>query len=479
MYDIAIIGAGVVGGMTARALSKYNVSICILEKENDVAMGATKANSAIVHAGFDAQEGSLKASLNVQGSKMMKSICEELGVKYQNNGSLVVGFNEEDRKMINTLLERGMANGVAQLRVIERAELNRMEPNISEKAVCALYAPTGAIVCPYALTVAAIGNAMDNGAQLKCNFEVSDIQSTEGGYKISSQNDCVEARFVINCAGVFSDTIARMVGDHSFHVHPRKGEYILLDKECGALVSHTLFQTPSKMGKGILISPTVDGNLLLGPTSVDMQDKENKDTTEEGFAEIIRKAQESIPCVPIGKTITSFCGLRAVGSTGDFIITSPGKGFVNAAGIESPGLSASPAIAEYIVEMLKKQGLVLTEKTDYNPKRSSMHAFREMSVEEKNRVIQGNPAYGKVICRCEGITEGEILDAIHRNPKATDLDGVKRRTRAQMGRCQGGFCSPYITELLARELNIPYESVTKFGGASVINIGKTKGGQEV
>lgn len=478
MYDVVIIGAGIVGGMTARALSKYNLSICILEKENDVAMGATKANSAIVHAGFDAKEGSLKAKLNVQGSKMMKTVCEELGVKYKNNGSLVIGFNEEDRGVINALLERGVANGVAGLSVIEKAELKALEPNISDAAVCALYAPTGAIVCPYELTIAAIGNAMDNGAHLMCNFAVCDIQATENGYKISSQNAHVETRFVINCAGVYSDTIANLIGDNSFHVHPRKGEYILLDKECGSLVSHTIFQTPSKMGKGILISPTVDGNLLLGPTSVDIQDKENKNTAQEGFANIITKAQESLQAVPVGKAITSFCGLRAVGSTGDFIITSPQKGFIHAAGIESPGLSASPAIAEYIVQILKEQGLNLTENENYDPIRTSSHAFREMSLEEKNKVIKEEPAYGRIICRCEGVTEGEILDAIHRNPKARDLDGVKRRTRAQMGRCQGGFCSPYITELLARELNIPYESVTKFGGASVINIGKTKGGQE-
>lgn len=477
MFDVAIIGAGVVGGMTARALSKYNLKICILEKENDVAMGATKANSAIVHAGFDAKEGSLKARLNVRGAEMMPAICRELGVKYQNNGSLVLGFNEEDREIISSLLERGKANGVPGLTILEKDALKRLEPNISDQAICALHAPTGAIVCPYDLTVAAIGNAMDNGAELKRNFAVCRIESTENGYKIFSQNDWVEARFVISCAGVYSDAVANMVGDTTFRVHPRKGEYILLDKECGTLVSHTIFQTPSKMGKGILISPTVDGNLLLGPTSVDGEDKENKATTQEGFADIIAKAQRSIGSVPLGKTITSFCGLRAVGSTGDFIINSPKKGFINAAGIESPGLSASPAIAEYIIQMLKKQGLSLTQKENYNPIRASSHAFREMSLEEKNRIIKENPAYGRIICRCEGVTEGEILDALRRNPKATDLDGVKRRTRAQMGRCQGGFCSPYIIALLARELGIPYESVTKSGGASFINVAQTKGRQ--
>lgn len=476
MYDIAIIGAGVIGGMTARTLAKYNLKICILEKENDVAMGATKANSAIVHAGFDAKEGSLKAKLNVAGSKMMPEVCKELGVKYRNNGSLVLGFNEEDRNTLLELVERGIKNGVEGVRLIEQEELHTLEPNVSENATCALLAPTGAICCPYELTIAAIGNAMDNGAELKCNFKVTGIEEIEGGYKLCSDDQSITARFIINCAGLYTDQIAALVGDTSFQVHPRRGEYILLDKECGSLVRHTLFRTPSKMGKGILVSPTVDGNLLLGPTSVDMEDKENKNTTEEGFADIISKARENIGNVPLGKTITSFCGLRAVGSTGDFILTSPKQGFLNAAGIESPGLSASPAIALYIVEMLQAQGLTLEENPDYNPLRAPMHGFREASIKEKNRIIRENPAYGKIICRCETVTEGEILDAIRNNPKAPDLDGVKRRTRAQMGRCQGGFCGPYITELLANEWNIPYEAVTKCGGESYINIGLTKGG---
>jgi len=257
-------------------------------------------------------------------------------------------------------------------------------------------------------------------------------------------------------------------------VTPRRGEYILLDKECGNLVSHTIFRTPSKMGKGILVSPTVDGNLLLGPTSVNILDKEDKDLTNEGFAKIIESAKETVKGVPFNKAITSFCGLRAVGSTGDFIITSPSAGFINAAGIESPGLSASPAIALYIKDMLSVLGLTLKEKADYNPVRPSTHAFREATIEEKNEMIKKNPAYGKIVCRCEGVTEGEILDALRMNPKARDLDGVKRRTRAQMGRCQGGFCSPYITELIAKEQGIAFEKVTKFGGNSFINIGKTK-----
>ncbi|MBO5198104.1 MAG: NAD(P)/FAD-dependent oxidoreductase [Lachnospiraceae bacterium] len=474
MYDVAVIGAGVTGGMIARKLSSYNLTICLLEKENDVAMGATRANSAIVHAGFDAEEGTLKAKLNVKGSEMMKQVTDELGVKYKNNGSLVIGFNAEDRAVLEGLLERGRKNGVRDLRIIEKEELGRIEPNISKNVICALYAPTGAIVCPYDLAIAAIGNAMDNGVKLKLNFEVTGIKKTEEGYEISSGEEKISARYIVNAAGLYADAIAAMAGDTSLRIRPRRGEYILLDKECGGLVTHTIFRTPSKMGKGILVTPTVDGNLLTGPTSVDMEEKEDKATTPEGFARIIKEACENVDGIPFNKTITSFCGLRAVGNTGDFIINTPLEGFVNVAGIESPGLSASPAIAEYVAQLLEEQGLALSAKMDYDPYRKSMHAFREASIEEKNALIRKDRTYGKIVCRCEGVTEGEILEAIRTNPKPSDLDGVKRRTRAQMGRCQGGFCGPYIVELLARELGIPYDKVTKSGGDSYINIGETK-----
>jgi len=474
MYDVAIIGAGVIGGMIARELSAYKLKICILEKENDVAMGATKANSAIVHAGFDAKEGSLKAKLNVRGSEMMKQVTEELGVKYKNNGSLVIGFNDEDRKMIEELKVRGDINGVKDLKVLEKEEVKALEPNISDNVICALYAPTGAIVCPYELTVAAIGNAMDNGVELKTEFEVSSICEIENGYEILSDNDSVKAKMVINAAGVYSDKIAKMVGDESFEITPRKGEYILLDRECGGLVSHTVFRTPSKMGKGILVSPTVDGNLLTGPTSVDIDDKEDKTTTSEGFAKIIAEANENVDGVPFNKTITSFAGLRATGSTGDFVINSPKEGFINVAGIESPGLSASPAIAVLVREMVENGGIELVAKTDYNPIRKSMHSFKNATIEEKNERIKKDKSYGRIICRCESVTEGEILEAIRTNPRPVDLDGVKRRTRAQMGRCQGGFCSPYIIKLLAREMGVSYEEITKCGGESKMITGKTK-----
>ncbi len=474
MYDIAVIGAGIAGGMIARALSRYELKVCILEKENDVSMGATKANSAIVHAGFDAEEGSLKARLNVRGSEMMEGIAKELGVKYVRNGSLVLGFDEEDKRTINKLYNRGIKNGVRDLKIVDKTELKSLEPNVSDNAICALYAPTGAITCPYELCIAAIGNAMDNGAELIRNFNAEKIVKTHDGYDIISGDNKVSARYVINAAGLYAHKIAEMAGDNSFKIHPRKGEYILLDKEAGGIVSKTIFKTPSEMGKGILVTPTVDGNLLTGPTSEDCFDKENKSTTQEGLSKVIKGACENVSGIKYNKSITSFCGLRAVGDTGDFIIKFFGDRFINVAGIESPGLSASPAIAEYVVDMLKQTELKFIEKKSFNPYRRSVTYFRDADIEEKNRMIQQDSSYGRIVCRCEQVTEGEIKEALKNNPKALDMDGIKRRTRAQMGRCQGGFCSPRIAELIADELKISLEEVTKSGGKSVLNMSRTK-----
>ena len=474
MFDFAVIGAGVVGGMVARELTKYTDSVCILERGSDVALGATRANSAIVHAGFDAAVGSLKARMNVRGSKMMAEICAQLGVKYKNNGSLVVGFNLEDEETLKELCERGRKNGVEGVRVIYRDEILSLEPNIGDNVTVALHAPTGAIVCPYELCMAAVGNAMDNGASLMTSFEVKGIEAIGGGYRIFSENDSIEARYVINCAGVYSDDIAKMVGDDSFTVRPRRGEYMLLDREVGGHVSHTVFRCPSKMGKGVLVTPTVDGNLLVGPTAEDIDDKENTVTTAEGLAKVRALASEQVARIDFSKVITSFTGLRASGSTGDFIIGMPRPAFLNIAAIESPGLSSAPAIAEYAVSLLREGGFEAELRPEFNGERRPMHFFSSLSVDEKNELIKERPEYAHVICRCETVTEGEILDAIRTNPRPTDVDGVKRRTRASMGRCQGGFCTPYIIELLANEMGVDYTDVTKFGGGSYINFGKTK-----
>ena len=476
MFDFVVIGAGVVGGLVARELTKYKLSVCVVEKASDVAMGATRANSAIVHAGYDAKEGTLKAKLNVLGSEMMEDVCRELGVKYKRNGSLVVGFDEDDAATLHSLIERGKKNGVKGLSFLEREEIVKLEPNIGTAVSCALRAETGAIVCPYELCMAAVGNAMDNGATLKLGFDVKKIEKIDGIYKVSSSSDSVEARMVINCAGVYADEVAKLVGDDSFSIRPRRGEYMLLDKECGDLVGHTVFRCPSKMGKGVLVTPTVDGNLLLGPTAEDIDDKADTSTTQEGLSRVASLAFEQVNGINLSKVITSFTGLRATGSTGDFIINSPKSGFINCAGIESPGLTSAPAIAKYVVDMLKNAGVELEENDKFNGARRPMHYFRELSIEEKNEIIKKNPDYAHVICRCETVTAGEIIEAIKTNPCPTDIDGIKRRTRASMGRCQGGFCTPYMVEILAREMGVSVTEITKFGGESYINAAKTEKG---
>lgn len=475
MKDAIIVGAGVVGGLIARELTRQGLSVTILEKMPDVAMGATRANSAIVHAGFDAKEGSLKARLNVRGSEMMEEVARELGVRYRRCGSLVVSFSEAEKETLRILLERGRRNGVRDLQILSREEVLALEPNIGDGVIAALYAPTGAIVCPYELCIAAVGCAMDNGAELLRNFEVTAVEKTEGAYRLtSSRGESVTGRLVLNCAGVYSDRIAEMAGAATFTVHPRKGEYLLLDRECGDTVGMTVFRCPSEKGKGILVTPTVDGNLLLGPTAEDGEDKEDTATCAEGLATVRRLAAEQVRGIDFRKIITSFSGLRSVGSTGDFIIDMPLPGFVNVAAIESPGLTSAPAIAEYVTELLASAGEVFVPKQDFNPRREAAHAFRDATPEEKNRRIAERPDYAHIVCRCETVSEGEIVDAIRRNPGAVDVDGVKRRTRATMGRCQGGFCTPYIAEILARELGIPYEEVTKSGGNSRLNVGRTK-----
>ena len=475
MFDVAVIGGGVVGGLILRELTKYQLNVCLVEKAGDVAMGQSKANSGIVHAGFDAPVGSLKAKFNVEGNKMMESICADLGVKFRRNGSLVVAFSEEEISTLQALKERGEQNGVEGLEVINQAQLRAMEKNISDEAIAALYAPTGGIVCPYELTIASIGNAMDNGAILKTDFTVTAIEKTEKGYLVKSEDgQKVCAKLVINCAGLHSGKIAEMVGDTDIQIGARKGEYILLDRESGDFVSHTLFFTPTKLGKGILVTQTVDNNILLGPTAEEGND--STETSASGLAFVIEKARKMCKNVPLFNTITSFAGVRAFSDRHDFIIeeSKVAKGVIHCAGIESPGLTSAPAIAKYVVETLVG-GMVALEKNEaFNGTRTPDYFFKYLTMEEKNEIIKKDPSYGKIICRCEQVTEGEILRAIRENPPAKDIDGVKRRTRSGMGRCQGGFCQPYVAELIAKERGMSLTNVTKNGKGSTLLTGVTK-----
>jgi glycerol-3-phosphate dehydrogenase len=449
--------------------------VALLEKYNDVAMGTTKANSAIVHGGFDAQNGTLKAKLNVEGTAMMPEVCEKLSVPFKKNGSVVVAFSEKEMEHIKVLYDRGIKNGVPQLSIIDRDELRRREPNISDEAVGALLSESAGIVCPYELTIAAVENAVTNGVELVRNCEVKSITENADGYVLNTTAGDITAKYIINAAGNFSDELAKMVGDNSIELVPRKGEYYVLDKSVGNLATHTIFQCPNEMGKGILVTPTVDGNLLIGPTALNIEEKDDTTTTPEGLRDALQKALKSVPIVSIRNAITSFAGVRAHPVNDDFIIgwCPTSEKFINVAGVESPGLSSAPAIAIYVREILEEK-LALTEKENYTDKREEPVRFRHMSDEERAELIKKNPAYGRIVCRCETITEGEIIDAIRAPGGARDVDGVKRRTRAGMGRCQGGFCGSKVVEILARELGVSMSDVTKFGNDSKIIYERTK-----
>ena len=474
-YDVVVVGAGVIGSLIARELSRYNLKIALVDKCNDMAMGTSKANSAIVHAGFDAKPGTLKAKLNVEGTAIMPEICKTLGVPFKPVGSLVVAFSDEECKTLNELLKRGISNGVPGLEIYDKEKLKEAEPFISDEAQAALWAPSAGIVCPYELTIAAAENAVVNGTDFIRNFEVKKIDFNNGEFTLSDGEKEINTKYVINAAGVYCDEIAALIGDTPIHTTPRKGEYMLCDKSVGHLANHTIFQCPSKMGKGILVTPTVDGNLLLGPSALDIEDKEDVATTADTLSDILNIARKSVPGLTTREVITSFAGLRAHCDRDDFIIETSEKNsqFINVAGIESPGLSSAPAIAIYVKDIILK-AMPAEEKTDFNPVREEPVRFRHMSNEERKALIEKNPAYGRIICRCETITEGEILDAINAPAGARDVDGVKRRTRAGMGRCQGGFCGSKVVELLARELGVEINEITKFGGNSKILYERTK-----
>ena len=472
-YDVAIVGAGVVGCAVARQLSRYDLRIALIDAAEDVAMGASRANSAIVHAGYDCPAGSVEARLNVRGNELFTSWCRDLDVPLQRVGSLVVGFSAEDENALRALYERGLKNGVPGMKLISGDEARAMEPFLSKDATMALYAATGGITCPYQLTIACAENARDNGAKWLMNHPVTAMRRVENEIVITAGGEEITTRYVVNAAGVFSDEVSRMLGDDSFSVHPRKGEYMLFDRK-NTCVRTVIFQTPSKLGKGILVSPTVDGNMFIGPTAVDMDDKRDTSVTAEGIAQLTKMSKKSVPAVNMRAVITSFAGVRAQPSTGDFVIgiSKAEPRLIQAAGICSPGLTSSPAIAEEIDRLLHVAGLVMHEKATYNPIRRAIPEFRKLDNAERAALIAKDPRYGRIICRCETISEGEIVEAIRRG--ARSLDGVKRRTRAGMGRCQGGFCSPRVMDILARELNIPMTELTKFGGESKLLAGRLK-----
>lgn len=461
-YDVVIIGGGVTGSAVARELSRYDLNTCLVERTEDVCSGTSKANSAIVHAGHDAKTGSLKAQLNVKGNELMEQLSKDLDFDFKRNGSLVLCFAEEDRPTLEELLERGNANGVPGLKIISGDEARKMEPNVSDEVVAALWCPTGGIVCPFGLTIALAENACDNGVTFRLNTAVESIAKENGGYKLATDKGDITARYVVNAAGVYADVFHNMVSEKKITIIPRKGDYCLLDKEAGSHVSATIFQLPGKYGKGILVAPTVHGNLLVGPSATDIDDKEATATTADDLAMVCEKAALSVKNVPLRQTITSFTGLRAHEIGDDFIIgeCEDSEGFFDAAGIESPGLSCAPALGIYLAEMIAKKADA-KKKENFKATRKGFTRPASMSMEERAALVKERPDYGTIVCRCENVSEGEIVDAIHRTLGATSLDGIKRRVRQGMGRCQAGFCTPKTMEILARECNMKMEDICK------------------
>lgn len=479
IYDVIIIGGGVTGCAIARELSRYKLEICLLERCEDVCSGTSKANSAIIHAGFDAKPGSMKARMNVEGSRRMPALAQELDFSFRRNGALVLCFDKAKLSALEELKQRGIANGVEGLRIVDRNELRQMEPNISDEAVAALHAPTSGIVCPFEMTLALAENAQANGVEFFFNAGVEQISRTQQGFTVHTVRGTVQGRCIVNAAGVQSGRIHEMVSAAPVRILPRKGDYCLLDKTCGGHVSSTIFQLPDAMGKGVLVTPTVHGNLLIGPTATDTDDAENTATTAAELADVIRKSARSVRDIPYGSVITSFSGLRAHCSENDFVLgESPDcEGFFNAAGIESPGLSSAPAIGAYMAGLIAKK-FAAEPKEHFIAQRKGIVHLASMDDMQRAEMIHKNPLYGSIVCRCEQISEGEIVDAIRRPLGAVSMDGVKRRVRAGMGRCQGGFCTPRVMEILARELGIDITDVCKNIPGSEMLVAKMEEAEE-
>ncbi len=475
MYDIIIIGGGVSGAAIARELSRYKAEICLVEKEEDVCSGTSKANSAIIHAGYDAVPGTLKAKLNVRGNEMMEELAKDLDFPFKRNGSLVLCRNEEDMPALQMLLERGTENGVKGLRILNKAEVLTMEPNAADNIHAALYAPTGGIVCPFELNIALAESAYMNGVAFRFQTEVQDIKKTPDGFALYTNQGKLETKCVVNAAGVYADKIHNMVSEKKLHIVPRAGEYCLMDKGTGSHVSRTIFTLPGKFGKGILVTPTIHGNLLIGPTAVDIEDKEGTNTTREGLRQVMEKAAVSVKNLPVSQIITSFAGLRAHAVQDDFIIgeAEDAEGFIDCAGIESPGLTSCPAIGEMTAELLRNK-MGLEEKDNFISTRKGILKPARLSREDRIALIKEKPAYGNIICRCEMISEGEIIDAVTRPLGAKSIDGIKRRTRAGMGRCQSGFCLPGTMEILSREGKLDILDIGKSGKGSQLLTGRNK-----
>ena len=476
MFDVVIIGAGIMGAATAYELAKYDLKVKVLEKEHDVSNGTSKANSGIVHAGYDAKEGTLMAKYNALGNSMYEELCKEIDAPFKRTGSLVLAFSEEDREHLKLLYDRGIKNGIPGIKILEKEEVFKMEPNVSKEVVAALYAPTAGVTGPWEVTIKMLENAAINGVDIETDAKVKNVEKTENGYKITLDDGReYETKVVVNAAGLYADEINNMVSSKKIKITPRAGEYYLLDKVQGNLVNNVIFQCPTKVGKGILVAPTAHGNLIVGPTATSTEDKEYVGNTLSGLDAVKLAAVKSVKDINFRDNIKNFNGLRAEADYPDFIIgeVEDAPYFFNIAGTKSPGLTSAPAIGMDVANMIVKKLGDVTKKEEHKKNRPQIH-FMELSNEEKAEVIKKDPRYGRIICRCESITEGEIVDVIHRMVGAKTVDGVKKRCRPGMGRCQGGFCGPRVQEILARELNKKLDEIVQDKVGAYILTGETK-----
>ncbi len=477
-YDILIIGGGVTGAAIARALSRYSLSVALLEAREDLARGASGANSGIVHAGYDPKPGSLMARYNVKGCAMYPALCHLLDVPYRNTGSLMLAFSKEQMQLLEKLCRRGRQNGVPNLEILGAESLRRKEPAASGEALGALYAPTAGVVSPYEMTIALAENAAENGVTVRLSEAVTAITPRQDGFSVQTTKGELTAAVLINCAGARAGQMSRMAGAEEIPMQLRRGEYTLYDRDLGHLVKHVIFQTPDANGKGVLVTPTAEGNLLLGPSS-EVLEEENTASTQSGQDFIYRLGKKSCPQLPAGGAITSFAGIRAV-SGSDFVI-GPSKiqpRLIQVAGICSPGLTSAPAIAEDVCDMALAYFPQAALKPDWKAERKAAPCVREASWEEREALCAEDPDYGKIVCRCETVTEGQIRRALRSPVPVYTIDGVKRRCRAGMGRCQGSFCTPRVMQIIAEEAGIPLEAVRKAGPGTEIAQGalKAKGG---
>ncbi|ELC8434763.1 NAD(P)/FAD-dependent oxidoreductase [Clostridium perfringens] len=460
MRDIIVIGAGVVGCSIARELSKYNLDVLVVEKNSDVSEGISKGNSGIVHAGYNEKIGTLKAKLNIEGNKIFDDLSRDLQFPFKRNGAFILAFSDEEMKTLESLKENGEKLGVEGLEILTREEALNIEPNLNKEIVGVLNVKTSGIVSPYEMTIALAENAAENGVEFKLNSKVTSIEKISEGYKVTLNNkELVSGKLIINASGLEGAFLNNLVSMSKREINPVKGEYCLFDKVAGAMINKTLFQVPNKLSKGVLVTPTAEGNLLVGPNAVEGKTLE---TSREGIDEILDKSKKSLEELPVARILNTFSGIRPKTKEGDFIIeeVEDAKNFINVIGIDSPGLTAAPAIGVYVVNMIKER-LDLVEKKNFKKTREKIVRFAELSLEEKNKLIKEKPAYGHMVCKCEFVTEGEIVEAIHRPIKALTVDAIKRRTRASMGGCQGVGCTLPISKILSRELGIDISDINK------------------